>query len=100
MSLSTELFVMTIFIAGSPFFYFVLRDSDLRGRNYFMYAFLSLVFSNIFTVIEEFGMYTFFDTCEHVFITIASIMMFIAVFKMTSTNQQKAIHQVTDKVKD
>ena len=83
MPLSTEVFVMAIFIAGLPVFYFILKDSDLRGRRFFILACISLTLSNIFTVVEEFWLNAFFNGCEHLFITIGSIMMFAAIMKMT-----------------
>lgn len=83
MPLSTEVFVMAVFIAGCPFFYLILRDSNLQGRVFFMTAYLLLMFSNIFTVVEEFWLNWFFNLGEHAFITLGSAMLLMAVFKLT-----------------
>ena len=99
MPLSTEVFVMVIFIVGCPFFYFMLRDSDLRGRKFFKLAYVLLTLSNIFTVVEEFWLYSLFNTCEHLCITIASIMMLVAVIKLTATNTPRNISQISDNLK-
>ncbi|MCG6908525.1 MAG: hypothetical protein LJE94_00205 [Deltaproteobacteria bacterium] len=83
MTLSTEFFVMVIFIAGGPFFYVVLRSSELPGRRYFMGAYVFLLLSNIFTVVEEFWLNSFFNTCEHVSIALGSVGMLATVVKLT-----------------
>jgi hypothetical protein len=87
MRLSTEVFAMAIFITGGPFFYFILRDSDLQGRRFFMWAYALLMLSNIFTVVEEFWLNSLFNTCEHSSIAIGSIMILVAVFKLTTKNK-------------
>ena len=81
MTLSTEFFVLTIFIAGVPFFYSMLRDSGIGGWVYFFIAYIFLTFSNIFTVVEEIRYNTFFNLCEHSSIAFASIMLLVAVSK-------------------
>lgn len=84
MPLSTEVFVMVIFIAGGPFFYLILWDSNLQGREFFMTAYILLAFSNIFTVVEEFWLNWFFNLCEHAFITMGAAMLLAAVMKLTA----------------
>jgi hypothetical protein len=95
MPLSTEIFAMVVFITGVPFFYFMLRDSDLQGRRYFMGAYVFLTLSNIFTVVEEFWLYFFFNTCEHFFIALGSIMMLVAVLKLTTKHQPDTLTRTT-----
>ena len=80
-TLSTEFFVLIIFVVGAPFFYSLLRDSDIHGWGYFFLAYVLLTFSNVFTVIEEFWYNAFFNLCEHTFIAFASITLLVAVFK-------------------
>ena len=89
MQLSSEIFVMVIFIIGLPIIIFILRDSDLPEHRFFMAAYLLLSFSNIFTVVEEFKYGVLFNFLEHLFITAASIFFFTAVLKLTS-RQKKA----------
>ena len=86
MPLTTEFFVMCIFIAGWPFIFIILRDADLPGRKFFMIAYVSLTFSNIFTVVEELWLETFFNLMEHLLILAAAIMILIAVIQLTSRN--------------
>ena len=88
MPLSTEFFVMIIFIAGIPFFYFMLKDMDLQGRSFFIRAYICLALSNIFTVAEEFWLNRLFNFCEHLFKAFASLMILIAVIQLTSKKQQ------------
>lgn len=97
MPLSTEVFVMAIFIAGVPFFYFILQDSDLQGRIFFMLAYVLLTLSNIFTVLEEFWLNTLFNTLEHIFITLGSISMLVAIIKLTKKNKPESIVRILDK---
>jgi len=83
MPLSTEVFVMIIFISGMPFFYTIFRDSGLKGAGYFIMAYISLTLSNCFTVLEEFWLNSLFNFGEHLFIAIGSAMMLTAIWKMT-----------------
>lgn len=87
MPLSTEVFVMIIFISGLPFFYAIFKDSGLKGKGYFMAAYIVLTLSNCFTVVEEFWMNRLFNFGEHSFITIGSILMLAAVLKMTAAKK-------------
>ncbi|MGD9006802.1 MAG: hypothetical protein PVG41_02715 [Desulfobacteraceae bacterium] len=87
---------MAIFIAGGPFFYFILRDSDLQGRRFFMWAYALLMLSNIFTVVEEFWLNSLFNTCEHSFIAIGSIMILVAVLKLTTEKRPNNVPRVSD----
>lgn len=87
MQLSSELFVMVIFVIGIPIILNTLRDSDLTEHRLFMAAYLLLVLSNIFTVAEEFRLYGLFNFLEHFFITIASFIIFTAVLRMTSRRE-------------
>lgn len=89
MPLSTEVFVMIIFISGLPFFYALLRDCDLEGRLYFGTGYILLTLSNIFTVIEEFWLYAFFNASEHACIAGGAFMMFIAILKMVKACRDK-----------
>ena len=84
MPLSTEVFVMSIFIFGLPFFYAILCNSGMPGRKSFMTAYILLTLSNIFTVIEEFWLNAFFNLCEHCFITLGSLAMLIAIINLTT----------------
>jgi len=99
MPLSTEVFVMIIFIASGPFFYFILRDLDLQGRNCFIGAYVFLTLSNTFTVLEEFWFNFFFNACEHLSITIGSIMLLVAVIKLTSINKSRNNFRISDDLK-
>lgn len=89
MPLSTEVFVMIIFISGLPIFYAVFKDSGLQGKGYFMLAYTFLALSNCFTVVEEFWLNRLFNIGEHVFISIGSIFMLIAVMKMTAARKSE-----------
>jgi hypothetical protein len=88
MPLSTEIFVMSIFIAGLPFFIILLRDPELKGHSWFLTAYISLMFSNIFTVAEEFCCNYFFNFCEHLFIALSSFFMVIAILQFSSFRKE------------
>lgn len=84
MPLSTEVFVMIIFISGLPFFYAIFRDSGLNGKVFFMLAYIVLTLSNCFTVVEEFWLNRLFNMGEHLSIAIGAFFMLAAVLKMTA----------------
>lgn len=100
MPLSTEIFLMVMFIAGCPFFYFMLRGTNIQGRTYFMVSYGLLTLSNIFTVVEEFYLNALFNACEHLFITLGSITMFIAVIKLTGVNNHDRFSLIQSDSKD
>ena len=87
MPLSTEVFVMIIFICGLPLFYAVFKNSGLKGKGLFMVAYIFLALSNCFTVVEEFWLNRIFNIGEHVFIATGSIFMLSAVLKMTAARK-------------
>jgi hypothetical protein len=89
MPLSTEVFVMIIFICGLPFFYIIFKDSGLKGKGFFMLAYCSLALSNCFTVVEEFWLERLFNMGEHAFIAIGSILMLVALLKMTAARKSR-----------
>lgn len=84
MPLSTEVFVMVIFIVGLPFFYAILKNSGMRGGGFFMISYLLMTLSNTFTVLEEFWLNGLFNFCEHAFITAGAVMMLSGVLKLTA----------------
>lgn len=95
MPLSTEIFVMLIFIAGLPFYYFLLRDPQLEGCQWFLAAYIFLVLSNIATVAEEFFWNQGLNFFEHLFIALSSVMFVMAILKLTRTSGSKS-RQKTD----
>lgn len=99
MRLTTEIFAMAIFITGGPFFYFILRDSELQGRRFLMWAYALLTIANISTVVEEFWLNFLFNTCEHSCIALGSIMILAAVIKLTKKNQPNNIPRMSNDVR-
>lgn len=89
MILSTELFVMVVFIIGFPLFTGALRGAELPGSLFFILSYLFLLLSNIFTVIEEFCLYNVFNTLEHLMIAAGALMMLIAVWTLTKAKQER-----------
>lgn len=65
MTLSTEVFVLMIFLIGFPLFWGVLRNAKLPGARWFLLTYFFMLCSNIFTVLEEFAWNTLFNTLEH-----------------------------------
>lgn len=84
MALSTELFVMFIFVVGFPFYYSLLMDPQLEGGRWFLAAYGCLMLSNIFTVVEEFWLNYLFNFLEHLFIMLGSLMFIAAIVRLTS----------------
>jgi membrane protein implicated in regulation of membrane protease activity len=89
MEMSSEIFVMVVFIIGTPIVYFTLRDSELPAHHLFMTAYLLLLFSNIFTVVEGFLFYSLLNFLEHLFITFAAFTLLAAVIKLTARERRK-----------
>lgn len=95
MPLSIEVFIMLIFIAGF-FFYYSLWNSGFPGDRYFFSSYVFLTLSNIFAVIEEYWLNTFFNICEHLSITLASIMILAAVITLTKSSGTKDKSRIID----
>lgn len=87
MQISSEIFVMVVFIIGFPIVCFTLRDSELPESHLFRSAYLLLVFSNISTVAEELCLFALFNLLEHLFIAAASILSLLAVTRLTSASK-------------
>lgn len=100
MRLTTEIFAMAIFVTGGPFFYSILRDSELQGRRFFIWAYAFLTMANIFTVVEEFWLNSLFNTCEHSSIALGSIMILVAVIKLTTKNKPDNVPRISDDSRD
>ena len=83
MPLSSEVFVMLLFIVGVPLFYIILKDRTIPEHRLFMLVYLQLTFSNIFTVVEEFLFEQLFNTLEHLFIAFAAVTMLTAVIRLS-----------------
>ena len=76
--------MMVIFIIGVPLIIVTLRDTHLPESRLFITAYLFLVFSNIFTVLEGVCFESLLNFLEHLFVTIASIIILVAVCRLTS----------------
>ena len=83
MALSSEVFVMLLFIVGVPLFHSILKDRTIPEHRLFMLVYLLLTLSNIFTVFEEFLFGRLFNTLEHLFITFAAVTMLAAVIRLS-----------------
>jgi len=84
MIISTELFVLVVFVLAFPIVIFLFRSADLPGDKFFLAAFSFLLLSNIATVVEEFFLPEFFDILENGSIAISSFWFFLAVHKLIS----------------
>lgn len=84
MELTSEVFVMVLFIVGIPFFPVILRGARLPEYRLFILCYLLLTLSNVFTVVEEFWFGKIFNMLEHLFIACTAICMCVAVFRLTS----------------
>jgi len=84
MNLSSEFFVLAVFLAGIFLYWRLLRDSALPGRHLFLTAFLFFLVSNIATVVEEFLFYNFFDMLEQICITGGSLFLLAGILKLTA----------------
>jgi hypothetical protein len=87
-TMHSEVFVMILFICGLPVFYLILKDATLSEHKLFLGAYSILTLSNICSVVEEFLWNTLFNIGEHVCITVASLLLFTAVIRMTSLRKQ------------
>ncbi|MBP9022194.1 MAG: hypothetical protein KBH06_03230 [Spirochaetes bacterium] len=83
MPISTEIFVMIVFAIGYPLFWNLIVRSKIKGKKYFIAAYTAILFSNIFTVLEEYYFAEIFNALEHISITIGSIFLLVAVVKFT-----------------
>lgn len=84
MGLTSEVFVMVLFIVGIPFFPAILRGARLPEYRLFIVCYFSLALSNVFTVIEEFWCGPLFNVLEHLFISLTAVCMCAAVLRLTS----------------
>lgn len=76
---STELFVLLLFLVALPLLLVLFRNSELPGTRFFLWSFLFLLASNVFTVVESWIYPTLFDVLEHLFNTFAAAAFFMAI---------------------
>ena len=79
MPISTEIFVMIVFAIGYPLFWNLIIRSKIKGKNYFISAYTAILFSNIFTVAEEYNFSEIFNALEHISITIGAFFLLAGV---------------------
>lgn len=79
MSLTTELFVMVIYVLCLPIVLIGFRSAQVPGAVFFILAYSCMVLSNIFTVIEAFWLEEIFNFLEHSCLLVSSACMLMAV---------------------
>lgn len=84
MIISTEIFVLIIFVLAFPIFIFLFRSTGLPGSKYFLATFVFLLLSNIFTVLEEFFLPRLFNILENGSIALGAFWFFMAVRELVS----------------
>ena len=91
MELSSEVFVMFLFIIGLPLFFSILRDRTIPEHWLFMLVYFLLTLSNIFTVVEEFRFEKQFNLLEHCSISLAAVTMLTAVIRLSRYKRKKHV---------
>ncbi|HOU83954.1 MAG TPA: hypothetical protein PK158_03845 [Spirochaetota bacterium] len=89
MPISTEIFVMIVFAIGYPLFWNLIIRSKIKGKNYFIAAYTAILFSNVFTVMEEYYFAKIFNALEHISIAIGAVFLLAAVVKFTGKDASK-----------
>ena len=79
---STELFVMIVFILGTPILAMILRSSRIPGSGLFIAAYTMLTLSNIFTVVEGLWFEALFNILEHVSVFAGSLVLLAALITL------------------
>jgi len=79
---STELFVMVVFILGTPILTGIIRSSRIPGAPFFITAYVLLTLSNIFTVVEGLWFERLFNALEHVSVFASSLSILAAVIAL------------------
>ena len=96
MQLTSEAFVLVIFIVGFPFLYSIFRETDIPGRRWFLLAYSSLTLSNFFTVIESLMLHNLFNLCEHIFIMAAAVLILLGCIQLKINRTSATHHYKTD----
>ncbi|MBP8083201.1 MAG: hypothetical protein KAZ87_08385 [Spirochaetes bacterium] len=90
--------MMIIFAIGYPLFWNLILRSKIKGKNCFIASYTSILFSNIFTVIEEYYFYALFNALEHICITLGSVLLLAAVLKFTEKNSGNKRESISDEI--
>ena len=91
MQLTTEMFVLVIYIAGLPLCFKLFSSLTLPGGKHFSLAYLSFTISNIFTVFETWFAETLLNIFEHLSITLGTMFLFLAVRKIVEHNNKRLL---------
>lgn len=77
----TELFVVILNLIGLPLFTAVIRAPGLPGNSFFVAAYITILFSNISSILEGFWLAEAFNFLEHAMIALSSLLFLIAIRK-------------------
>lgn len=89
MPLTTEVFVMVIYILCLPLCLMGFRAANVPGSLFFMLSYCGLVLSNIFTVVETFWLEDFFNFLEHSCLLFTGVSILIAVRSLIADSHDK-----------
>lgn len=64
------------------YYVYLLKGFELKVPVYWILAMLSIIFSNVSTIVEAYFFYEIFDYFEHGLYTIAGLLFFIGAFKL------------------
>lgn len=79
MDVSTEIFALAIFVIALPVLILIFKPTNLPGAKWFLAAYICLLLSNTFSVIESWVFYDISNFLEHIFTAISSVLFFIAI---------------------
>lgn len=79
MGLSTEIFVLIVFLVALPICIILFKSAQLPGDKYFFLAFVSLLASNLFTVLEAWFFPAALNLLEQFSITLSAFFFLLAM---------------------
>ncbi len=79
MGITTEIFVLAVFVVALPIYLLMLKSAKLPGEIFFLSAYLFFLLSNILTVIEGWILPDIMNIFEHLAITTGSLCFMLGI---------------------
>jgi len=93
-SLSSEIFVLIVFITALPICVSSLKSTSFPEKRTFLFSYVCFLLSNVCTVLETWFFETILDLFEHLFMSLGAFFLLWAIWKWP----KKTSFSMNDKV--
>lgn len=78
----SEIINLILSIILFTYYLYLLKGFELKVPNYWIYAMMCIILSNVSTIIEGYFYYNLFDYVEHGLYMVSGLLFFIGTFRL------------------